>query len=232
MECATSNNPSWCDFCIALETYQNIGMTPEYVKLSDGGAVNRELMVTENFRVMVALGPVAVGNLLIVTENHLTSMAQLNEDWMKELVVIKNKIRKFFLNNNIQIVFFEHGLKNEEDADGCISHAHLQVLPVEQDLLDYVQTQYNGYQLPKYEQLRSINLDGYKGYLHYETIKGANWVFPVNSLESQYIRKLATKVLGTAEQWNWRLFPRLDVIRQTVDMLKDNLQDAKSVGTN
>lgn len=220
MECATSNNPSWCDFCIALETYNNIGMTPEYIKLSNDAGLNREIMKTDNFRVMVALGPVVVGNLLIVTNDHFTSMAQLDNGGIEELMAIKDKIKAFLSSTGLQVAFFEHGISKDEDADGCISHAHLQVLPIEKDLLTHVQEQYEGFQISDYRQLRMLNLDGYKGYLHYETISGSNWIFPVNTLESQYIRKLATRFLGVANQWNWRLHPRIDVIQETIKLFE------------
>lgn len=215
---------TWCDFCIALEKYNNLGMTPEYLNLTGENPRNRELCATPSFRVTVALGPIMVGNLLISSNHHITSMSQLNFHQMEELVWLKSKVKETLINKqHIIPCFFEHGVKNDAAADGCISHAHLQVMPIENDLLPLIKQQYDGFKLTNFLELCSLKLST-NGYLLYETKENESWVFPVNSIESQYIRKIASTDIGRPEYWNWRKFPQLEFLYKTIDLLGEEFK--------
>ena len=215
------HNTTWCDFCVALDVYSNAGSTPEYLKAAGDNARNRELLRTESFRVIVALGPITEGNLLIIPTRHMYSLAELSASEMNELLSLRRLLKSILTKVYGTAMFFEHGFtieaeKQNPDGCSCIDHAHLHVVPCALDLLPSIEERYPGHHLQDYRDLRMLKLDQY---IYYEGDEGTPWVFVVDAIEHQFLRKIAFAALGKPGEWNWRHYPNLEAMDRTLDVL-------------
>jgi diadenosine tetraphosphate (Ap4A) HIT family hydrolase len=94
----------------------------------------RILFETENFYVMVSLGPIVEGYLLIVTKQHIGACFNIPPNIITEFLELKDLVRRILISHYGSCIFFEHGkvgssLKFNYSNKHCY-HAHLHCVPV------------------------------------------------------------------------------------------------------
>jgi hypothetical protein len=102
-----------------------------------------------------------------------------------------------------QCVLFEHGIRSE-GAGGCgIDHAHMHAVPVTAPgVLNILTREFDGRRIASLADIAGT-LEKNSSYLFFEDASRERYVFPVENLPSQYMRKLVADSIGKRE-WNWR----------------------------
>jgi diadenosine tetraphosphate (Ap4A) HIT family hydrolase len=182
------------------------------------------LYETTNFIVVPALGALVSGYLMIVSRNHMHSMACITRSEMDELndliEFLREKILRCF---NVSPILFEHGsaLGCVNKSACCIEHAHLHLVPVhlseETRILQYA----NAVKIPNLQSLISFNGEPYLLYVNAER---GHYLSRDTILPSQYMRKWIANEIGRPFEWDWRLFEFIENINTTVELFKDILR--------
>lgn len=169
-----------------------------------------------NFYLAPALGSFLPYYFLLISNNHSDSLSQtLNKENLKEFLDLKKKVHNFiFKKTNKEPVCFEYGACYNQKAGGCISHAHLHILPFDKALLPKVM-----YKLGKPNKVRGylkfINLSkNLNSYLSLEE-KGEIYIWKDPVIISQYIRKIIAEELHL-NTYDWRKYPFYDVMKKSI----------------
>lgn len=217
-------NYDLCPFCNIINKYYL-----EKVKALNISIYNTILYASDNFLVIPALGSLIPGYIMIISRNHINSMAYLSDIEMHELLNIINHIRKIIIDKfHITPILFEHG-----SAPGCfdkaansIDHAHLHLIPISMT---------NEATIIKHSLASKIqnlqNLTSFKGkpYFLYVNNQQQHYLSHNVILPSQYMRKWIAKEVGRPNEWDWREFQFIENINITIDVLNDNDRTKNSI---
>src|SRR6266478_2489919 len=112
----TQSWPKWCDFC-----RESRGLPSEallrYPAFLDGKRIARS---GQHLFVVPTLGQLARDHALIISKEHITSSAQLNEQAMAELIEISSQLQANANKDGKSHLIFEHGVPSEApDHGGC-----------------------------------------------------------------------------------------------------------------
>lgn len=169
------------------------------------------------------------GHLLAITKSHLTSFAQLGRNMLRE---IDESLRG--LEGTLAPVFgryfrLEHGSDNitGNGAGACIDHAHIHLIPGDEDVGDNIQRQLPWQELERYEDLNE-----FKGYPYiYLGRLATHYVVPDPRLPGQWVRRQVAAVRGL-EQWDWAIVDSTAELMETAYKLPVELKAEISVGKN
>ena len=167
----------------------------------------RIVFQTDNFYVMVSLGPIVEGYLLIVAKEHIGACLHLPEKYWTEFVTLKEKVKKVLVSIYGHCLFYEHGkvgtsLTMGKDHKHCF-HCHLHCIPTSVKLNEIVSKE-----LPSiifsnlndaYDFVIQNNIDRYL-LIEDNTIR---LYMPDIKLRSQYLRFKLAEALGIPEKWDW-----------------------------
>ncbi|MCK4600800.1 HIT domain-containing protein [Candidatus Bipolaricaulota bacterium] len=178
---------------------------------------DRELHVDGDLVVVASLGPIVPGHLLILPRQHYQAMALLPEDHWQQLERMKQGVIKACAGvYGIRPVLFEHGTVNVlKRAGSSIDHAHLHVVPAELDLLEHIRNHVEMRQLPEFRALRRFGEED-ASYLYFQDRHGFQYAGNASGLPSQFVRRLAAGWLGCQDEWDYTMFPKLDLVRDTI----------------
>jgi diadenosine tetraphosphate (Ap4A) HIT family hydrolase len=177
-----------------------------------------------DFYILASIGPLTEGHLLIITNDHMTSMSQQSESRLKELERIKNDLCAAVSDAFAKPIFFEHG--DTETAEPkphcCINHAHLHCLPVAAgtEILPEVERDYKNHR--KINGLTELRDLQNKSYVYLEE-NGERYLFETPDLPGQYMRKVISRKLGRPERWDFTVFPDHPTEAKTEKMLRSYL---------
>ena len=190
---------SECDFCNEFAGEPRNAFASRY----GSSLPDRVLMGIARFKVVPTLGQVVEGHLLIVPTDHYRALADMPSEHIKRLEDICQLLRSTLQDVYGQCVLFEHGVRSAL-AGGCgIDHAHMHVVPVlAEGVLNVLTQQLGGSQIQSLEEIRQ-ELQEEQSYLFFEDAFVKRYVFPVQSLPSQYMRKLVAESIGKRD-WDWR----------------------------
>jgi len=79
------------------------------------------------------MSPLCVGHLLIVSQDHYLSFAEVMKDHESEVKVVLERVLEQYQNTFGQAVVLEHGSSLDIEGSGCITHAHWHLFPLEAD---------------------------------------------------------------------------------------------------
>lgn len=191
-----------------------------FCNISDGTAPvegqpeNIVLYESQNFYVKPALGQFIEGYCLIVSKEHVRTMAELPSDFRNELRDLLDefghRLSRMYPEGRC---VFEHGsICPQNRAGSCIDHAHVHLLPVNCDVRSELVSTFHCRRLDQVTGLHS--LDGVAdSYLYYESGPAAREVYLCeHRLPSQAMRKLVCERLGIPTRWDWRANPYRDAI--------------------
>lgn len=181
----------------------------------------RILYETENFYVMVSLGPIVEGYLLIVSKKHIPACANIPKEYLQEYLALKEKVKGVLIQVYGSCIFYEHGKTGScligKDHRHCF-HAHLHCVPVNLFLSDVISLDMEGCCFESLEDAYGFaqKLDRY---LYVEDSHIMVFV-PNENLRSQYLRYKLSTTLGFSNLWNWVEFQNWDIIMESVRKLK------------
>jgi diadenosine tetraphosphate (Ap4A) HIT family hydrolase len=194
----TLNSVSSCDFCDEFSGGHSNAFTRRYGKMAD-----RTIFDTGMFRVIPSLGQLVDGHLLVVPRRHFCAIADLPDRSVSELEILCDEVRLTLRRAYGDCVFFEHGIRGAGSGGCGIDHAHMHAVPVlGNGVLGILTEKFAGTAIRGLGDLK--NRVGRKlPYLFFRDRLGQRFVFPVEHLPSQYMRKLIAESSGEAE-WDWR----------------------------
>lgn len=171
---------------------------------------------TDNFIAVPALGCIVPGYMLVLTKQHIFSMAQLKPHELVELESFVDLLSKKLTEKWAPPVIFEHGACNEtETAGSCIEHAHWHLVPGNWDLLPI---EINFEKVSAFEEFAGQKRG--MAYLFFRDPFGNSYITNTSHAPSQLFRRKLADQLGKADEWDYAVFPFIDNIRETVDKLE------------
>jgi diadenosine tetraphosphate (Ap4A) HIT family hydrolase len=207
----------YCDFCYAIHHGADPGMTSEYLRYCGEQAASRLLGSWPEAFAVVALGPVSVGNVMVLPTTHVRALAQLDEMELRKLVPLVDILARRIEAQFGSVMMFEHGMSAEpsEQDSGCIDHAHLQLVPTEFNLVPHVEAELGiGQSIANLTSLSRFATAATYLYVTAPSRRDGVVVQDVQ-LPAQYMRKLYTRLGNRDSEWNWRKHPRCDWIAET-----------------
>ena len=181
----------------------------------EGHPENVILFESDSFYLKPALGHFVEGYCLVISKEHLRTMAELGVDESTELEQVLREVA-FRLTTVYEdgLCSFEHGAVCPANRAGaCIDHAHLHVLPTNCDVTQRLV----GVQSDRIADLRELREFGNRtqSYIYYEPHPGVRLVYTCDErVPSQFMRRLICEQLGTGRHWDWRASPYSDDIEK------------------
>ena len=176
----------------------------------------------KKFVILPSLGALTAGHVLLCPKEHIKSLSALTPKYydyfLKTKAGITAKLESLF---GRPVHCFEHGSAHNSERVICtVDHAHLHLIPASvapNELLD-AELGWTEIQLLSKDFSHTV---GNREYLYYETPEGKGYLAtkPDGGFESQYMRKIFSKVLGKPNDWNWRDSP----CAEQADMLYQEL---------
>jgi hypothetical protein len=216
---------SHCSICGELE-----GIKPNRLSSILHGAPNAILLESKSFAVIPSVGPLIAGHCLVVTKQHSSNVLyglspECHDELLDNLGILLSRLTSS--DGARQLFCFEHG-KKEQGGDDVLcstSHGHLHVIPfINVDAAQvFGKLGSNGsYQMTCQSFIPKIGLlDNYIAAFVFEGCdneRSDGMALDATGLPSQYLRRLIGESLGTNE-WDWKRFPRLEVVRETISKL-------------
>lgn len=204
-----------CDFCDEFSG----GIQNSFAIRYRGLLQERTILATSNFKVIPTLGQIVEGYLLIVPISHYRALADMPPEPIQELVRLKDQVRAALLATYGPCIFFEHGARSA-NAGGCgINHAHLHAVPLSEEK-DPIATLKEEFPFESLRANREITTEanGSNPYLYYEDLHSNTYVFDVEYLPSQYVRRLLAQNFGKVE-WDWRKYEREEALLSSMARL-------------
>lgn len=160
---------------------------------------SRVLYSTENLYVAVDISPLCIGHILIITKSHYFNFYELPKEMKEETKKIIEKIRVLFQEvYHSDTLFFEHGSLQSGKAGASIDHAHLHAIPFFGNLEKILEELGK----PIFCDILSSDFSKNFSYLYIENLK-FKYLYKVDELPSQYLRKLLGKKIGN-QKYDWR----------------------------
>jgi hypothetical protein len=187
-----------CPFCVGFES--------QY-ELFDIG----QPLGSGNVVLKPALGMMLPGYFLGVTENHLTSFAQLDNDKLAEVDETLAFHEKYLGSKFGQYFRLEHGSDNITDcgSGGCIEHAHQHLIPSPVSA-ELIKDELPWEQLDTYADLADFRGQPYIYLGHL----GLHYAVANPSLPSQWVRRKVAEAEGL-EEWDWAMYHGVDELMST-----------------
>lgn len=182
---------------------------------------NQPLFETANFAVLPSLGSLVEGWVLIVPRDHFICMGALSAGLWLELKGLKAVIAASLAQQYGEICAFEHGAHAPNRQVGCgVDHAHLHLVPVPTRIdLTKAAEEFLPIEvrwLPaRFEACQSAFSKG-EDYLYVEQPLGAGRIATGAALGGQIFRKAIATQFGVSGEFNWRQYPYLHNVRQTI----------------
>lgn len=164
------------------------------------------------------LGMLMPGHLLAVTKEHRTSFAQLDKPKLRN-VNEKLSIYESALGERFGRYFrLEHGSDNliSNGSGACIEHAHIHLVPADEDVGEHIQEQLQWEQLSAYEDL--IEFKG-TPYIYLGRL-AMHYAVPDPRLSGQWVRKEIARV-RELDQWDWGIVDAKAELNETLTRIED-----------
>jgi len=190
-----------CQFC--KEFGDNL-FPIEFVRNCD--IVNREIDRSNSFIAIPSISPISKGHVLIAPKDHVTSMMQIDDSVVDELVSFVNTIVDSIAVNFKTPIIFEHGV-GKGKAGGCgVDHAHLHILPIDEEIVSRLLFIINReFHLVQTSSLQDFirGGDSIKSYLLFGNSLREMFFSYSDQIPSQYLRRVISKEVGN-RFWDWK----------------------------
>jgi diadenosine tetraphosphate (Ap4A) HIT family hydrolase len=191
--------------CILCDIVAGAPWVPFRSLFSAEDVASEVILESEHFIVIADIGPIVEGYALIVTKNHILSLACMEPKQLEEFAIVQEKIRSAQVLTYGSSISFEHGSGKENERSGaCIDHAHMHVVPVHRDPSPEILGRFDFIQLEHLSQL-CPHVD-HPGYLYYEDSSGRKWGATPASVPRQFFRQVIRSTQAPHLPWDWRSF--------------------------
>ena len=209
-----------CPFCAELD---NDGLSI-FASMMGSRLASRIVYEDEDFVVMPPLGEFMEGGLLVLTRQHVLSLAHLRPEAYARLerllVAIREAVRSRW---GVAPLVFEHGPAPEwSKGVCCVDHAHLNIFPAAVGVHAHLAERMH---LPLKELSELTRLQRAEfGYLFVQENDGSRRVYDAQNVPTQLVRRIITNQLGIPERWHWRDYPGKDELVATYHALKGQIR--------
>jgi diadenosine tetraphosphate (Ap4A) HIT family hydrolase len=184
-----------------------------------GDPASRVVIAWRHFAVLVDIAPLVVGHLLVIPRRKVLSFASLDDDgwteWLEIRGIVLPVIEAIY---GVPAVVMEHGSDPNLEANACILHAHMHVLPLPSHVsLDFDR---DGFvtRLVDPARLREVGVAA-QAYFYAERV-GQRATLAEVVVESrppiQYLRRVVARAIGDAAIYDWGVFVERERLRRTV----------------
>lgn len=207
---------SSCPFCAELSGDPG----SVFEQLAGGTPRDRVVHLSTSFVLAPPLGQFMEGGLLLLTRQHVKSLAFLDADEIEELEDLVSEVRATLRAvYGASPVFFEHGPGHGRGKSTCcVDHAHLNIFPADVDLRPFLR-HFPGHAVGSLAELAALR-DRADDYIFVQHGDGERSIHFSEDFPSQMIRREITRQLGCPERWHWRDYPGVDELRATYDRLR------------
>lgn len=184
----------------------------------------RILFQSDNFYVMVSLGPILEGYLLIVTKRHIGACLHIPYSLWNEFVGLKNKVKEILTRVYDGCIFYEHGkvgssLTIGKDHRHCL-HCHLHCIPANINMNEIVSAEMDGVEFDDFDfAYLYANANNIDRYLLIEDDVTKIYV-PDFPIRKQFLRYKLAEALGKPSEWDWVNHQNWKVIHSSIERLK------------
>jgi ATP adenylyltransferase len=186
------------------------------------------LFETDSCVVTPTLGSIVPNWLLIVPRSPTLNFAQWSRTTgQSPLRLIKSIMAECSLSSD-RLVWFEHGPAQTGSTIGCgVDQAHLHVIydaPFSAEQVRLIATEHSqlDWSVSKAETAYS-SIRGQNSYLVVGSSDSAAYAQDVEQVGSQFFRRMIAKLSDTGDAWNYRAYPHLSNVRQTIRSFRMNL---------
>lgn len=214
-----------CSFCSEINNVLDEDNLFYNLVTKETDMKNRIIFETQNFVVLPSIGSFVEGYLLIVTKQHYTCIGGISLEMYDELKFLintcKTLIKEIYDKNSIM---FEHGSTSCcTKVGGCVDHAHLHIVPINEDITPEI-SKFD----TKLNLMNSIyDLEEYGKndlpYLYYQDINNHDYIVDADIIPSQFFRQVICKKLNIIDKWDWRKMYELENLQKTIFMINKNV---------
>ena len=204
-----------CDFCDEFAG----GTRNAFAERYGAELKARSVMETANFRAVPSLGQIVEGYLLIVPDRHFLALADLPDNLFAEFCDLVERVSARLRDAYGPSVLFENGTRSIATGGCGVYHAHLHLVPLSdgQDPIEALKQELPWSHIESIQDIRR-RASGSASYIYYRDLRSKNYLFQVDRLSSQHIRRLLGERTGNAE-WNWRKHGREEALVRTMNRL-------------
>ena len=209
-----------CPFCAEFEAD---GLSV-FAQMMGDRLANRIVYEDEHFVVMPPLGQFIEGGLLLLTRQHILSLARLPPALFERLERLLRAISRAVIDQwGLPPLVFEHGPAPQRGKGlCCVDHAHFNIFParvrVHPRLAERMHIPLGP--LSDLTRLRRAEF----GYLFVQENDGARHAYDAQDVPTQLVRRIISAELGLPERWHWRDYPGLDELAATCKALKGRIR--------
>ena len=209
-----------CPFCAEFE---NDGLSV-FAGMMGDHLPCRVVYEDEHFIVMPPLGEFMQGGLLLLTREHILSLAHLPpaqfDDLERLLQAIQRALIKIW---GVVPLVFEHGPAPDwSKGVCCVDHAHLNIFPASVQIHPHLAGRMN-LALGSLSEMAKLRRAEF-GYLFVQENDGARRAYDGRDVPTQMVRRIITSQLGLPERWHWRDYLGRDELLATYNALKDQIR--------
>lgn len=183
---------------------------------------NRILFESENFYIMLSLGPIVEGYLLLVSKQHIECCAGISEENAVEFDTLYNWIKELLKETYGQSIAYEHGRAGSclvaSSSKHCY-HAHMHFVPVHFEMNNVVSAKYNGTALDDLTDFRKTYHAGHKSYLLVDDGQ-IKMYQPSGEVQRQYLRSVTADHMQNSSSWDWFTYQNWPLINSGLERLK------------
>jgi diadenosine tetraphosphate (Ap4A) HIT family hydrolase len=179
--------------------------------------------------VFPSIGQLVEGYLLIAPVEHFATIGEMPSSMLAELADIYEDVKMTAFRIFGSCLSFEHGARDCRSGGCGIYHAHLHVVPFGdfRDPLPELRREFPCEPLQRLQDIQTA-ARGLSSYLFYEDMKSNPYLFAVENLPSQYMRRLLAEILGSTD-WNWNFAEREVRLLNTVTQLSGQFAASATV---
>ena len=186
--------------------------------ISSDSYTRRVLIESDALAVIPSIGPLVTGHVLLCPKMHFKSFAQIPSTLEAEFDGIKKRVSSLLRQTyGHRVHLFEHGSARNAQQPLCtVEHAHIHFVPTDVEIWPDIEHEFEWQ--PVHKGITALTeIVGEMEYLWYESPKGLSVVATgiEGTFESQYLRKIFARAVGLGDAWNWREFPRSEIINET-----------------
>lgn len=187
----------------------------------------RIIYESEQFYIMLSLGPLTEGYLLLVSKAHFDCCAALPEEYTKEFDYLYKAIQTLLIKEYGNVITYEHGRAGSclvlSDSLHCY-HAHMHFIPLVFAINNVIADDFSGTVVKDLNEFRAVYQADKRSYLFADDGRKTIY-FPHTPVIRQYLRTLVASHLGNDEAWDWATYqnwPLIEAGRQKLTLLINN----------
>jgi XTP/dITP diphosphohydrolase len=209
-----------CPFCAEFENDQS-GI---FATLMGSRLPSRILYEDEHFLVMPPLGEFMAGGLLLLTREHILSLAHLPTSEFDHLERLLKAIQRVLVKQwGVPPLIFEHGPAPEAGKGVCcVDHAHLNIFPAPVSVHPHLAERMH-FSLADLAGLIKLRRAEF-GYLFVQENDGTRRAYDGRHVPTQLVRRIITTQMGLPERWHWRDYLGQEELVATYQALQGQIQ--------